>query len=143
MNRQTAFPAPRHRPTPHRDHCPMSGKIRYRDAREATDALHVLANRAALADELGGRHTIRVKRKYQCTACRGWHLTSQETWTSHADRQPDPVAAAAAAVPAPRRSDPLLAALARSLGQPVAGASASLREPEPEPAATWTPKEEN
>jgi hypothetical protein len=31
----------------------MSGKVRYRDAREATDALHALTNRAALAEELG------------------------------------------------------------------------------------------
>ena len=120
MTRQTALPSPRRRPRPHRDHCPMSGKVRYRDAREATDALHALTNRAALADQLGGVHTIRVKRKYQCSACGGWHLTSQETWTSHADHQLEPVAAAAAAVPAPRRSDPLVAALARSLGQPGA-----------------------
>lgn len=118
MNRQTAIPAPRRRPTPHREHCPMSGKVRYRDAREATDALHTLTNRATLADQLGGQHTIRVRRKYQCTACRGWHLTSQETWTSNVDAQPESPSAPAAAVPVPRRSDPLLAALARSLGQP-------------------------
>jgi hypothetical protein len=99
----------------------MSGKVRYRDAREATDALHALTNRAALADELGGEHTIRVKRKYQCTTCGGWHLTSQETWTRHVDRQPEPMATAAAAWPALRRSEPLVVALARSLGQPVAG----------------------
>jgi hypothetical protein len=103
----------------HRDHCPMSGKIRYRDAREATDALHTLTNQAALADELGGAHTIRVRRKYRCNACRGWHLTSQVTWTSNLDAQPNALSTPVApGVPVPRRSDPLLEALARSLNRP-------------------------
>jgi hypothetical protein len=118
MNRKPALPTPRRRPTAHREHCPMSGKIRYRDAREATDALHTLTNQAALADELGGAHTIRVRRKYKCTACRGWHLTSQEAWTSNSDTQPEYAAAIAAEVPAARKHDPLLVALARSLGRP-------------------------
>ena len=122
MNRHTAVPAPRRHPTRHREHCPGSGKVRYRDAREATEALHSLTNQAAVADQLGGQHSIRVKRKYQCHTCRGWHLTSQETWTSNGEAQPDlPPAPAAPAVPAARRSDPLLAALARSLGQPSQG----------------------
>lgn len=116
MSRKAAHPSPRRRPTPHRDHCPMSGKIRYRDAREATDALHALTNQAALADQLGGQHSIRVRRKYRCNACRGWHLTSQEAWTSNIDPQSHaPSAPGAPGVPVPRRSDPLLAALARSL----------------------------
>lgn len=116
MNRQNALPAPRRRISTHPEHCPMSGKARYRDAREATDALRLLVNKAALADERGGKHSIRVKRKYPCTACRGWHLTSQEAWTGQADRQTDPLTTAASAEPAPRRLDPLLAALARSTG---------------------------
>lgn len=100
----------------------MSGKVRYRDAREATDALHALTNQASLADQLGGRHTIRVQRKYQCNACRGWHLTSQATWGADVDAQSDSLPVPAGSVlPAPRRSDPLLAALARSLDQPRLG----------------------
>ena len=118
MNHQTAPSAPRRRPKPHREHCPVSDKVRYRDAREATDALHSLTNGAALADQLGGEHSIRVKRKYKCGACRGWHLTSQATWTSPVDAQPASAAARAPGVTAPRRSDPLVAALARSLGLP-------------------------
>ena len=89
MNRRTASPVARRRPSPHRDHCPMSGKVRYRDAREATDALHALTNQATRADQLGGRHTIRVQRKYQCNACRGWHLTSRATWGADAGARPD------------------------------------------------------
>jgi hypothetical protein len=122
MNRRTASPVARRSPAPHRDHCPMSGKVRYRDAREATDALHALTNQASLADQLGGQHTIRVQRKYQCNACRGWHLTSQATWGAHVDAQSDSLPVPAGSVlPAPRRSDPLLAALARSLDQPGRG----------------------
>jgi hypothetical protein len=94
----------------------MSGKIRYRDAREATEALHALSNRASLADERGGEHRIRVKRKYQCNACRGWHLTSQETWSSPVEAQAAAIADVAPTVPAQQRPDPLLAALARSTG---------------------------
>jgi hypothetical protein len=92
----------------------MSGKVRYRDAREATDALHALTNRAALAEELGAEHAIRVKRKYRCNACSGWHLTSQERWASPMAAQAE--APGERAVPVPRRSDPLLAALAHSTG---------------------------
>jgi hypothetical protein len=116
MTRQRTVHAPHRRPMPHPRHCPMSGKVRYRDAREATEALHVLLNRAALADELGGQHGIRVKRKYQCNACRGWHLTSQETWTSPIEAQTAATGDVTAALPAPCRPDPLLAALARSTG---------------------------
>ena len=76
--------------------CPMSGKIRYRDHREATSALQRLITQARLADELGGSHTIAVKRQYRCTACEGWHLTSWETPTS-------PVASASRARLGPRR----------------------------------------
>lgn len=110
------MPTPRRRPTPHLGHCPVSGKVRYRDAREATDALHRLMNKAALADALGGQHKIRVKRKYRCNTCRGWHLTSHETWTTSGVAQLDLVADSGDVVPTPRGSDPLLVALARSTG---------------------------
>jgi hypothetical protein len=80
MRKWTDKPPTRRRPKPHREDCPACGKVRYRDAEEATDALHALLTRAALADQLGGRHTIRVRRKYRCSACQGWHLTSWVSW---------------------------------------------------------------
>jgi hypothetical protein len=117
MTRQRTVPKPRRHPIPRPKSCPMSGKIRYRDAREATEALHALTNRAARAEQLGGEHGIRVRRKYQCNACRGWHLTSQESWTSPIEMHTAAMVDTAAAVPTPsRRPDPLLAALARSTG---------------------------
>jgi hypothetical protein len=67
----------RRRTKSHRTVCVATGKIRYRDAREATDALQRLQNQARIAEESGGAHTIRVRRKYDCAACDGWHLTSQ------------------------------------------------------------------
>lgn len=84
MSRSTApGSAHRHnRPKANRKSCPLNGKIRYRDHREATDELQRLRNNARRADELGGVHTINVRRKYACKACKGWHLTSWETPTS-------------------------------------------------------------
>lgn len=64
---------------PRRSACPQTGKVRYRDPREATNALQYLRNRARIAEETGGEHTIRVSRKYHCVECHGWHLTS---WAS-------------------------------------------------------------
>ena len=80
MRKWSDRPPTRRRPKPHREDCPACGKIRYRDAEEATDALHALQARAALAEQLGGRHSIAVRRKYRCGACKGWHLTSWESW---------------------------------------------------------------
>ena len=91
---QTAEAPRRRRRRAHRATCPISGKIRYRDDREADDALHQLLNQAARADELGGRHRIAVRRKYRCSACKGWHLTSWSSW----GEGPQGAPAAAAAV---------------------------------------------
>ncbi len=60
-------------------YCSATGKRRYRDAREATAGLHRLRNAAHRLDEQGSDHTIHVKRKYKCSACSGWHLTSWAT----------------------------------------------------------------
>lgn len=57
--------------------CAATGKIRYRDGHEAALALRSLLRRASRADVRGGRHDIRVQRKYFCPSCGGWHLTSQ------------------------------------------------------------------
>lgn len=50
-------------------HCKRSGKVRYRDRRQAVDALQVIQ-----AQRPDGHHECRV---YRCPHCRGWHLTSQ------------------------------------------------------------------
>ena len=56
--------------------CP-TGKVRFRDSREAVAALHGAA-RARHWASLEGSSTKRGEvRHYECHACRGWHLTSQ------------------------------------------------------------------
>ena len=62
--------------------CAVTGKIRYRDGHQAALALKGLRRRAARADLDGAKHRIRVRRKYFCGSCGGWHLTSQPppTW---------------------------------------------------------------
>lgn len=87
MSRRTdRIPAPRRRRArANRDTCPTTRKIRYREDREADDALHSLMNQARLADEYGGRHTIEVRRKYWCHSCHGWHLTSWASWGTGPD----------------------------------------------------------
>ncbi len=56
--------------------CLRTGKIRYRDGHDAALALEALRKNRSLADIRVGSHTIRVKRKYACASCGGWHLTS-------------------------------------------------------------------
>ena len=86
IRRIDQIPAPRrHRVRASRDTCPTTRKVRYRDDREADDALHSLMNQARLVDEYGGRHTIRVRRKYRCHSCHGWHLTSWASWGTDPD----------------------------------------------------------
>lgn len=60
--------------------CPVSGKVRFRDKREAVGALHhaVAVRRRAEADGLAYRR--REQRAYPCDSCHGWHLTSQTAW---------------------------------------------------------------
>ena len=52
-------------------HCPDSGKRRYRDHQEAIRGLHSTTAARNLGDER--RRECRV---YECSECRGWHLTS-------------------------------------------------------------------
>jgi hypothetical protein len=73
------FLATRRRPKPNRSTCAATGKVRFRDAREADDKLHGMQHAANEADAAGARHTYRAKRKYPCLACNGWHLTSWES----------------------------------------------------------------
>lgn len=56
-----------------------SGKRRYRDAREATEALQRIGNRRNVANSDGIAHTWRQCRKYYCDSCNGYHLTSWES----------------------------------------------------------------
>jgi len=63
-----------------KNRCP-SGKLRFRDRREAIDALHRAANIKALAIELTGTSSRREVRCYVCKECAGAHLTSHESWT--------------------------------------------------------------
>ncbi len=63
--------------------CLKTGKIRYRDGHDASLAVEELRKKRSLADVRGGSHTIRVQRKYACTSCGGWHLTSQALATFH------------------------------------------------------------
>lgn len=56
--------------------CEPTGKRRFRDHREAVDALHTASNIRAFAAEFGQISTRQEVRSYPCKQCRGWHLTS-------------------------------------------------------------------
>lgn len=52
-------------------------KVRYRDSREAKEALWSATNKRT-RDQKAGRTSNRTEaRTYRCGICRGWHLTSQ------------------------------------------------------------------
>ena len=57
------------RPTHGRHSCPTIGKVRFREHRDATQALR------AFHDYPPAAHVPR--RAYECDLCNGWHLTSQ------------------------------------------------------------------
>ena len=61
--------------------CLATGKTRYRDGHQAALALRSLQRRRSAAELVGAAHRIRVKRKYPCVSCGGWHLTSQLLFT--------------------------------------------------------------
>lgn len=52
--------------------CPKTGKVRYPDHQAA-----VIALRKARKFEGSEKLASRV---YQCAMCRGWHLTSKDSW---------------------------------------------------------------
>ena len=70
------------RRTPSQRRCGATGKVRYRDHREARDVLHSAQASRALHGERSARREIRA---YDCFRCRGVHLTSQE---AHSERSP-------------------------------------------------------
>lgn len=55
----------------------ISGKVRFRDHRDAVNALHQIANARSVARDLQLTSNRRECRTYRCTACKGWHLTSR------------------------------------------------------------------
>lgn len=57
--------------------CAVTGKRRFRDHREAVAVLHQAACARKFADESGATSRRRECRAYLCTACQGWHVTSQ------------------------------------------------------------------
>lgn len=62
----------------HLQKCPASGKVRFRDQREAVRALQSCNNARLRAAEFGAESRRRECRTYYCDDCRGWHTTSQE-----------------------------------------------------------------
>src|SRR5262245_14268614 len=59
-----------------RTKCPVSGKLRFRDAREAKRAIQNAASSRRKAGEDGVPCRRRERRCYECDECQGWHLTS-------------------------------------------------------------------
>lgn len=64
-------------PKRHLDKCPVSGKIRFRDKREALDALHYAVATRRLMETEGQVSRRQECRVYACPSCSGWHLTSK------------------------------------------------------------------
>lgn len=54
-----------------------SGKVRFKDHRQAVAALHSTQNHAVTQVEEFGSTRRREVRSYSCTICKGWHLTSK------------------------------------------------------------------
>lgn len=52
-------------------------KVRYRDSREAKQALWSTSNKRVRDERAGRGSNRREARTYRCGICKGWHLTSQ------------------------------------------------------------------
>jgi hypothetical protein len=57
-------------------------KARLRDKGEAIRVLHKFSNRRSSDIREFGSTTYNQTRVYQCDRCRGYHLTSSDTWDS-------------------------------------------------------------
>jgi hypothetical protein len=64
----------------HLQRCQLDGKVRFRDKREATRALHLAAAARLHAEALGTWSPRQERRAYHCAMCQGWHLTSIAVW---------------------------------------------------------------
>ena len=65
--------------------CPESGKIRYRDHKQAGDALRSAKWRRRIDDLVGVDSRRNEARAYKCADCKGWHTTSLAVWVEQAD----------------------------------------------------------
>jgi hypothetical protein len=70
--------------------CPATGKVRFGEHKDATQALRQARQAAQSAARQVLPSRRREARSYRCPHCRGWHLTSWPTPTP----TPTPVAAA-------------------------------------------------
>jgi hypothetical protein len=61
----------------HLGQCTVSGKVRFRDKREALEALHQAVATRRLREAEGQASRRQECRVYACLSCSGWHLTSQ------------------------------------------------------------------
>lgn len=57
--------------------CEATGKVRFRDKREAQAALHSAVAARQLREAEGRICRRQEQRMYECASCNGWHLTSQ------------------------------------------------------------------
>jgi hypothetical protein len=81
-------PAPnRHQIRPHMSgrhvqlqRCGVSKKVRFRDKREATRAVHRAVACRQHAESIGVWSPRQERRAYGCSDCKGWHVTSSESW---------------------------------------------------------------
>lgn len=61
--------------------CSRGHKIRYPDHEAAVAALHRAEASRSLSAADGVDCCRRERRAYDCSSCRGWHLTSWDTWS--------------------------------------------------------------
>lgn len=72
----------------HLGQCPLSGKVRFRDKREALDALHRAVAIRQLTEANGQSCRRQERRVYACVSCSGWHLTSQAARDQQSNLKP-------------------------------------------------------
>lgn len=60
--------------------CPVTGKQRLGERKDAKIALEAARHHRAIAQLDGRLSGWTVRREYQCQHCGGWHLTSHEAW---------------------------------------------------------------
>lgn len=77
-NRSGQAPVRRPSTRRHLGRCSGSGKIRFRDKREALAAVHAASTSRRFAESDGLVTARQERRTYLCSSCLGWHLTSQE-----------------------------------------------------------------
>jgi hypothetical protein len=65
----------------HLGRCSASQKVRFRDKREALEAVHAAGTSRRFAEADGVVSARQERRTYHCSSCRGWHLTSRESWS--------------------------------------------------------------